>query len=173
MTTILNYNIYSKLTGCTTNNQQLINRLIEESEFYDFKKLVGETIYKGIVVEVNGENGISDELKAILEKGAYKCIAYLTYANYLTAGHVANTYSGAMQKSNPYSEQISLGDRKNLAIRYKDLASEYLKGSLPELQQYFPNTECNKEGYRNDRFSEIIGVTRFGRGNRSVEILDF
>lgn len=169
---ILDYYKFQAIKGCTLNNKQLVEKCIEESEFHDFRKLCGDTVYNGIIEEQNSDEGYSEKLQAILDKGVYKCLAYFAYANYLLQGGVVDTFSGPVQKNNPYSDHISSGTQKNLYVYNRDIACEYYELARKEIEEYFGVGKCgNDGGERRDMCSELIGVRRCN-GKGKVEIID-
>lgn len=158
---ILDSTRFALITGCTTQNKKLIDNIIKETEFFNFKKLVGKQIYSGILAELNSEEGYSERLQELLEGGVYQCIAYFSYANYLMQGDVTPTYSGAVSKTNPYSEHISLGKQKNLFTHYSDIAIEHWNEVKDEVNEYFNIGPCSYDGNISaEKFHQIIGVRR-------------
>lgn len=159
MATILTYAKMQEIKKCSINNEQFLQQMIKETEFSDFKKLVGRDIYNAIIAEI-GE-GISEELQAILDDGLYGCIAYLTYANYIQQSNAIDTATGVRQKVLSDSEPVKLGQIKNMVIYFKDLAVEYYISVKNRLNQHFSSV-CQGNSARTDNFSEIIGVRRKG-----------
>lgn len=163
---ILSYIKFQSIINCTFNNKSLIERIIEESEFMDFQDYVGKQVYDGIISEMNQLGGMSEELDEIMNKGVYESIAYFAYANYLLQGNIVPTFSGPVQKSNPYSEHPSTGQIKNLVVYNKNIASKKYDLIRKEMESYF-NSGCNNEGgTRKDGFSEIIPLRRGGNKNK-------
>lgn len=160
MGNILSEQKYNFITGGTTNNKKLIERIIGETEFLNFRKLVGDSVYYGIIAEMESQDGYTEQLNALLEAGIYKCIAYFSYANYLLQGNIQNTYSGAVQKNNPYSDHISSGTAKNLFTHYSDLAIEYWKKVEDETRAYFGEGCLGNGNESFEKFHEVIGVRR-------------
>ena len=171
MSNILDSTRMSLIVGLKTlNNKTLLDRIIGETEMLSFKRLVGKTIYEGILSEMNSDSGYSETLLGLLEGGIYNCIAYLAYANYILQGNVVATYSGAVQKTNPYSEGISSGQQKNLFVYYSDLASEYWNNVKEATETYFNINACNNDGgTRTDKFHQIIGLRKDYKGKK-IEI---
>lgn len=163
---ILSFSKFQIIKGCTLNNKQLIERVIEESEFHDFRKLAGDCVYNGIIAEINSDGGMSEELSAIMDKGVYECIAYFAYANYLMQGNVADTFSGPVRKDNPYSKEVSTGTLKNLYVYNRDIATEKYDLVRKIIESYFNVGCCNDGGTRKDGFSEIIPLRRGGNKNK-------
>lgn len=162
---ILSYVKFQNIINCTFNNRPLIERIIEESEFMDFQDYAGRQVYDGIISEMNQPGGMSEELDTIMNKGVYESIAYFAYANYLLQGNIVPTFSGPVQKSNPYSEHPSAGQIKNLAVYNKNIASKKYDLVRKEIESYF-NAGCNEGGTRRDGFSEIIPLRRCRNKNK-------
>lgn len=159
-----------EIKKCSINNQDFLTQMIQETEFSDFKKMVGRDIYNAILSEI--ASGISEELQSILNNGLYQCIAYLTYANYIQQSNAIDTATGLRQKVISDSEVVSLGQIKNLVIFNKDLATEYYLSVQQQLNNHFSSV-CSGNFVRTDNFSEIIGVRRKGnyKGNTEIIIL--
>lgn len=169
MATILTYAKMQEIKKCSINNEQFLHQMIKETEFSDFKKLVGRDIYNAIIAEI-GE-GISEELQAILDDGLYASIAYLTYANYIQQSNAIDTATGVRQKVLSDSEPVKLGQIKNMVLYFKDLAVEYYISVKNRLNQHFSSV-CPGNSARTDNFSEIIGVRRKDSGNgKKTEVI--
>lgn len=169
MATILTYAKMQEIKKCSINNEQFLHQMIKETEFSDFKKLVGRDIYNAIIAEI-GE-GISEELQAILDDGLYASIAYLTYANYIQQSNAIDTATGVRQKVLSDSEPVKLGQIKNMVLYFKDLAVEYYISVKNRLNQHFSSV-CSGNSARTDNFSEIIGVRRKDGGNgKKTEVI--
>lgn len=169
MATILTYAKMQEIKKCSINNEQFLHQMIKETEFSDFKKLVGRDIYNAIITEI-GE-GISEELQAILDDGLYASIAYLTYANYIQQSNAIDTATGVRQKVLSDSEPVKLGQIKNMVLYFKDLAVEYYISVKNRLNQHFSSV-CPGNSARTDNFSEIIGVRRKDGGNgKKTEVI--
>lgn len=153
-------------------NDKLLERVIKETEFVDFKKLAGKCIYNGILNEINSETGLSEELSDIMEMGVYECISYLSYANWLLQSNVVNTYSGAVQKQTDYSEPVSSGQIKNLNTYNREIALEYWKTVEPLLNEYFGTGECGcgAEGNTQDHFTDIDSVNTLKNCRHKIKV---
>lgn len=169
MANILSYETLQAIKKCSINNRQFIEQIIRETEFSDFKKLVGVDIYNAIMSEIEG--GISEDLQKILNDGLYACIAYLTFANYIQQSNAIDTATGLRQKNISDSEVVSLGQIKTLVIYNKNLAEEYFNSVKQSLYNHF--SSCLGGGQsRQDNFYEIIGVRRKGDScARNTEII--
>lgn len=169
MATILSYAKMQEIKKCSINNEQFLNQMIKETEFSDFKKLVGRDVYNAIIAEIDG--GISEELQSILNNGLYACIAYLTYANYIQQSNAIDTATGVRQKVLSDSEPVKLGQIKNMVVYFKDLAVEYYISVKQDLSNHFSSV-CQGNMARTDNFSEIIGVRRKDGGKgKNIEVI--
>ena len=169
MATILSYAKMQEIKKCSINNEQFLNQMIKETEFSDFKKLVGRDVYNAIIAEIDG--GITEELQGILNNGLYQCIAYLTYANYIQQSNAIDTATGVRQKVLSDSEPVKLGQIKTMVIYFKDLAVEYYISVKQDLANHFSSL-CQGNMERTDNFSEIIGVRRKGGDKgKNIEVI--
>ena len=161
MANILSYSKMQEIKKCSQNNKDFLEQMIKETEFSDFKKMVGRDVYAAILAEI--QSGITEELQAILNGGLYQCIAYLTYANYIQQSNAIDTSTGLRQKVISDSEVVKLGQIKNIAVYNKDIATEYYLSVKDQLTSHFGI--CG-DSVRTDNFSEIIGVRRKSDGNQ-------
>lgn len=168
-TTILSYAKMQEIKKCSINNEDFLKQMIKETEFSDFKKMVGRDIYNAIIAEIEG--GITEELQSILNNGLYQCIAYLTYANYIQQSNAIDTATGVRQKVLQDSEVVSLGQIKTMVIYFKDLAQEYYLTVRNDLNTHF-SAACSGSLVRKDNFNEIIGVRRKGSSpKKNIEVI--
>lgn len=170
MDNILSTTSFCLIKGVTTNNNKLIERIISETEFHDFRKMVGKEVYNGILAEKNSDSGYSETLQNFLDNGIYKAIAYLAYANYLLQGEIISTYSGPVKKDNPYSEHIDSGTKKNLYVYNRDIAYEIYAEIKEQVEAYFNVNSCERDGgQRTDNLHQIVGLRKDYKG-RKIEI---
>ena len=169
---ILSVQKFKILHQMNYSNDKLLERIIKETEFVDFKKLAGECIYSGILAEIASDTGMSEELTDIMESGVYDTISYLAYANWLLQANVVNTYSGAVQKQTQYSEPISSGQIKNLNTYNREIALEYWKTVEPLLNEYFGTDACGcgSEGGTSDHFDDFDSVNVLKTGKPKINV---
>lgn len=160
---------------------QLRRSIIEAQEF-DLKPALGDTFYFDLVNNVtvdkyqsllNGEiNYVYETYNYWFTGGVKAALCYYTYARYLPYAGKKNTEFGMVQKTNPYSEQVStqqmqiqMNDARSAAIGYMANVTKYLShqkvldSALYPLWNTGPYGSLVKCG---DDYSPSVRITKVG-----------
>lgn len=154
-TTILTYNKMQSIKACSKNNKKELETFIEEVEFAKIRTLLGDDIYNAILADSNA-SPVDPEVQEILDGGLYKCIAYYVYARYIQESMLVDTFTGMVRKDRTDSSTAPVGQLKNVANEYTEMAMMAFKLVECKIQAKYGHP---KEETRSN-FSEIIGVRR-------------
>lgn len=165
-TTILSYDKMNSVKRISENNKPFVMQLIKEVEFSKIRPLIGKEIYDKILSEIQTPDA---ELTQILENGLYQCITYMTYARYIQESMLVDTFTGMVVKEREDSRTASVGQLKNVANEYSQMALNYYDEVKDLINKKYG---CSIKTVDTTNWSKIQGVRRTNKcANKRYKIL--
>ncbi|CAL2085154.1 hypothetical protein [Tenacibaculum sp. 190524A02b] len=141
------FNISKILQVAIGYNESDFNKFIEEAQEFDFKELVTEEFYCDLIKKKDnyawkkliegGEYAYNE--RTFYFKGIADVIAYFTYARFILKGQVVSTSHGFVQKETPYSNSLSLEERRNFYYNYRKDANTLFEGVKSFIERNISN----------------------------------
>jgi len=170
MKTIATYNNINNIRAFNKNsNIKDINQFIFEVENFEMIKLIGNSFYVDVINNIDDYVDLLEPLEyeyngsKYLHNGLYFVITYLTHEVYLNDFRFKDTPSGTILQKNEYSDRIEDQDRKNLAIRYRQLAF----GAFEDIKTYMSRFPTKYKSYNN-----FCNVNTIGRKTIKINRID-
>ena len=107
------------------------NKYIEEAQKFDLKPLMCEEFYYDLLKNNNEENyqdlinGVDYDYEGrnYSHDGIGSVIAYFAYARFFLSSPAVSTTHGVVMKTTPYSEPLSLEERRNVYYKKREEAN--------------------------------------------------